>query len=129
MDTFDRTRHWRNLWARSCSSPLLAEEGWGEIIITGRSLAQIKETAAQLAAETKTQIFTPLGLDLNDPVNVQSAVAALVKQGRPVDFLLLNAGLVPFKAARAHCGGRRGISGPAHRPSPTGCRVAQYQPS
>jgi NAD(P)-dependent dehydrogenase (short-subunit alcohol dehydrogenase family) len=27
----------------------LAEEGWGEIIITGRSLARAQETAAQLA--------------------------------------------------------------------------------
>jgi len=75
----------------------LAREGWREIIVTGRSLARVQETAAQLAAETKTQIFTPLELDLNDPVNVRSAVAALVKQGRPIDFLLLNAGLVPFK--------------------------------
>jgi NAD(P)-dependent dehydrogenase (short-subunit alcohol dehydrogenase family) len=75
----------------------LPGEGWREIIVTGRSLARVRETAAQLAAETKTQIFTPLELDLNDPANVHSAVAALVKQGRAVDFLLLNAGLVPFK--------------------------------
>ena len=76
---------------------LLAAEGYREVIVTGRSVAQIKETAAQLAAETKRQIFTPLELDLNDPVNVHSAVAALVKEGRRVDFLLLNAGLVPYK--------------------------------
>jgi NADP-dependent 3-hydroxy acid dehydrogenase YdfG len=76
---------------------LLAAKGYREVIVTGRSLAQIKETVAQLAAETKRQVFTPLELDLNDPVNVHSAVAALVKQGRPIDFLLLNAGLVPFK--------------------------------
>ena len=38
----------------------LAEEGWSEIIITGRSLAKVQETAAQLAAETKKQVFTPL---------------------------------------------------------------------
>jgi NAD(P)-dependent dehydrogenase (short-subunit alcohol dehydrogenase family) len=76
---------------------LLAAKGYREVIVTGRSLAQIKETAAQLAAETKREIFTPLELDLNDPVNVHSAVATLVKQGRPVNFLLLNAGLVPFK--------------------------------
>jgi NAD(P)-dependent dehydrogenase (short-subunit alcohol dehydrogenase family) len=31
------------------------------------------------------------------PQSVQSALAAVVKRGRPVDFLLLNAGLVPFK--------------------------------
>ena len=76
---------------------LLAGEGWHEIIVTGRSLAGAQQAAAQLAAETKRQIFTPLELDLNDPVNVHSAIAALVKQGRPVDFLLLNAGLVPYK--------------------------------
>jgi NAD(P)-dependent dehydrogenase (short-subunit alcohol dehydrogenase family) len=76
---------------------LLAVKGYREVIVTGRSLAQIKQSAVQLAAETKRQIFTPLELDLNDPVNVESAVATLVKQGRTVDFLLLNAGLVPYK--------------------------------
>src|SRR5271166_6661447 len=75
----------------------LAGEGWREIIVTGRSLARVQETAAQLAAETKRQVFTPLELDLNAPTSVQSALAELVKRGRPIDFLLLNAGLVPYK--------------------------------
>ncbi|RKT13323.1 NADPH-protochlorophyllide oxidoreductase [Paraburkholderia sp. RAU2J] len=77
---------------------LLAGAGWREIIITGRSLAPTQETAAQLAAETKRQVFTPLELDLNTPASVQSALAELVKRGRPIDFLLLNAGMVPGKA-------------------------------
>jgi NAD(P)-dependent dehydrogenase (short-subunit alcohol dehydrogenase family) len=81
-------------YAAAC---LLAAKGYREVIVTGRSLAQIKETAAQLATETKRQVFTPLELDLNTPANVHSALAELVKRGRPVDFLLLNAGLVPFK--------------------------------
>ncbi|HTW34386.1 MAG TPA: SDR family NAD(P)-dependent oxidoreductase [Rhizomicrobium sp.] len=76
---------------------LLAQEGWREIIVTGRSLARAKEAAAQLAAETKKQVFTPLELDLDKPSNVQSALAELVKRNRPIDFLLLNAGLVPYK--------------------------------
>ena len=76
---------------------LLAEEGWREIIVTGRSLAGAQQAAAQLAAEHKTVIFTPLALDLDKPSSVQSAVAELVKRGQPIDFLLLNAGLVPFK--------------------------------
>ncbi len=76
---------------------LLAAEGYREVIVTGRSLARIQETAAQLAAETKTQVFTPLELDLDAPASVQSALAALVKRGRPIDFLLLNAGMVPGK--------------------------------
>ena len=32
---------------------LLAAKGYSEVIVTGRSLAQIKDTAAQLAVETK----------------------------------------------------------------------------
>jgi NAD(P)-dependent dehydrogenase (short-subunit alcohol dehydrogenase family) len=75
----------------------LAGEGWREIIVTGRSLARAKEAAAQIAAETKTQVFMPLELDLDKPSSVQSALAELVKRNRPIDFLLLNAGLVPFK--------------------------------
>ena len=75
----------------------LAGEGWREIIVTGRSLARAQETAAQLAAETKRQVFTPLELDLDTPSSVQSALAELVKRGRPVDFLLLNAGVIPGK--------------------------------
>ncbi len=77
---------------------MLDAEGCREVIVTGRSLARVQETAAQLAAETKTQVFTPLELDLNAPASVQSALAELVKRGRPIDFLLLNAGLVPTKA-------------------------------
>jgi NADP-dependent 3-hydroxy acid dehydrogenase YdfG len=57
----------------------LAGDGWREIIITGRSLSRIQETAAQLAAETKRQVFPPLELDLDDPSSVQSALAELVK--------------------------------------------------
>src|SRR5271169_2810422 len=77
---------------------LLAGEGWHEIIVTGRTLAGAQQAAAQLAAETKAQVvFTPLALDLDKPSSVQSALAELVKRGRPIDFLLLNAGLVPFK--------------------------------
>jgi len=76
---------------------LLAGEGWHEIIVTGRSLAGAQQAAAQLAAENKTVIFTPLELDLDKPSSVQSALAEFVKRGQPIDFLLLNAGMVPGK--------------------------------
>jgi len=58
---------------------LLAIGGYRQVIVTGRSLARVQETAAQLAAETKTQVFTPLELDLNTLSSVQSALAELVK--------------------------------------------------
>src|ERR1700683_546914 len=76
---------------------MLAIEGYREVIVTGRSLARVQETAAQLAAETQTQVFTPLELDLDTPSSVESALAELVRLGRPIDFLLLNAGMVPGK--------------------------------
>jgi len=76
---------------------LLATEGYHQVIVTGRSLARVQETAAQLAAETKTQVFTPLELDLDAPTSVQSALADLVRLGRPIDFLLLNAGMIGGK--------------------------------
>jgi NAD(P)-dependent dehydrogenase (short-subunit alcohol dehydrogenase family) len=79
------------------AASLLANGGWQEVIVTGRSLAKTRETAARLSAEAKKQVFTPLELDLNKAASARSAVAELVKRGRPVDFLLLNAGLVPFK--------------------------------
>src|SRR5258708_7753517 len=66
-------------------------------LVTGRSRAGAQKTAAQLAAENKTVIFTPLELDLDTPSSVQSALAELVKRGQPIDFLLLNAGMVPGK--------------------------------
>lgn len=75
----------------------LAGEGCGEIIITGRSLPRAKEAAAQLAAETKRQVFTALELELDSPASVQAALAELLRHGRTIEFLLLNAGLVPFK--------------------------------
>src|SRR5579872_3331305 len=77
---------------------ILAGEGWREIIVTGRSLGRARETAAQLAAETKKQVFTPLELELDKPSSVHSALGELDRRRRPVDFLLLNAGIVGGKA-------------------------------
>ena len=38
---------------------LFATEGYREVIVTGRPLARMQETSAQLAAQTKRQVFTP----------------------------------------------------------------------
>ena len=75
---------------------MLAIEGYRQVIVTGRSLPGSR-TAAQLAAETKMQVFTPLELELDTPTSVQSALAELVKRGQPINFLLLNAGIMGRK--------------------------------
>jgi NADP-dependent 3-hydroxy acid dehydrogenase YdfG len=59
------------------AASMLATEGYRHVIVTGRSLARVQETPAQLAAETKTQVFAPLELDLDTPSSVQSALPAL----------------------------------------------------
>jgi NAD(P)-dependent dehydrogenase (short-subunit alcohol dehydrogenase family) len=79
------------------AASMLAIKGSCQVIVTGRSLARVQESAAQLAAEIKTKVFTPLELELDTPTSVQSALAELVKRGQPIDFLLLNAGMVPGK--------------------------------
>jgi NAD(P)-dependent dehydrogenase (short-subunit alcohol dehydrogenase family) len=79
------------------AASMLATKGYRQVIVTGRRLTRVQETAAQLAAETKTRVFTPLELDLDAPTSVQSALAKLVRLGLPIDFLLLNAGLVGGK--------------------------------
>src|ERR1700761_2590894 len=84
---------------------LLAAKGYHQVIVTGRRLAQVQQTAAQLAAETKKKVFTPLELDLDKPSSVQSALDELVKRGQPIDFLLLHAGLVPFKQRKLPAAG------------------------
>ena len=85
---------------------LLAGEGWHEIIVTGRSLAGAQQAAAQLAAENKTVIFTPLELDLDAPSSVQSA-ACRAGQARAADrFPTAQCRIGPNQEARDHCGGR-----------------------
>jgi len=76
---------------------LLASNGYRQVFVTGRSLARVQETVAQLAAQTTKQVFTPLALELDEPTSVQSALAELERRGQPIDFLLLNAGMVPGK--------------------------------
>ena len=84
---------------------ILAGEGWREIIITGRSLADAQEAAAKLVAETKLQVFTPLELELDTPSSVQSILAELGKRGRSIDFLLLNAGIMGRKELKLTAAG------------------------
>jgi len=79
------------------AAPLLAAEGYREVIVTGRSLARIQEAAAQLAAETKRQVFTPLELDLNAPASVQSALASWSSEvGGAISYCSMP-GMVPGK--------------------------------
>jgi NADP-dependent 3-hydroxy acid dehydrogenase YdfG len=64
------------------SASMLAAERCRQVIVTGRSLSRVQETAAQLAAETKRQVFTPLELDLNAPASVHPIQRGAGRQSR-----------------------------------------------
>src|SRR5271168_4186791 len=75
----------------------LVEDGWSNVIVTGRSQPRVDEVVNRLTTDTGTQNITGIALDLNSFVSVKKAVDELVKRGVPIDFLALNAGLIPGK--------------------------------
>jgi NAD(P)-dependent dehydrogenase (short-subunit alcohol dehydrogenase family) len=79
------------------AASMLAAGGWRRDHRHRAQPGRARKRPLNFAAETKKQVFTPLELNLDTPSSVQSALAELVKRGQPIDFLLLNAGLVPFK--------------------------------
>jgi NAD(P)-dependent dehydrogenase (short-subunit alcohol dehydrogenase family) len=79
------------------AAKLLAQDGWGQVMVTGRSQSRVDEVVNRLKTDTGTQNITGIALDLNSFASVKKAVAELVKRGVPIDFLALNAGLIPGK--------------------------------
>ncbi len=77
----------------------LAMEGWSQVIVTGRSQAKVDEAVNRLKTDAGTKNFVGLALDLDSFASVKKAVAELVKGegGEHIDFLLLNAGMMPGK--------------------------------
>ncbi len=75
----------------------LAQDGWIHVIVTGRSQARVDEAVSRLKTDTGTQNITGIAVDLDSFASVKKAVAELVKRGVPIDFLVLNAGMVPGK--------------------------------
>lgn len=72
----------------------LANDGYGRVIVTGRSIERATNAAQDLAAKTGADIFEPLSLDLNNSQSVAAAIDALVDAGNQISALLLNAGMV-----------------------------------
>lgn len=70
----------------------LAEAGYNEVVITGRTLEKANAARTKLVDRTKRDVFRPVALDLGDPVSIEAAASALTKTG--VGALVLNAGLV-----------------------------------
>ncbi len=72
----------------------LANEGYGRVLVTGRTIEKATEAASALAQQTGSNVFRPLALDLNSTASVQVANAELARAGNQISVLLLNAGMV-----------------------------------
>ena len=69
-----------------------ANDGFGSIIVTGRTTARASEAAATLSERMSHGGFEPLALDLGDASSITTAAEALA--GRQLDVVVLNAGLL-----------------------------------
>ena len=77
----------------------LAEAGWGRVIITSRNDDKANGSRSQLIERTGRDVFEPLTLDLAHLDTVEKAAAQLASHGVEIDFLLLNAGILPGRDA------------------------------
>ena len=77
----------------------LAEAGWSRVIITSRNDDKANGSRSQLIERTGRDVFEPLTLDLAHLDTVEKAAAQLASHGIEIDFLLLNAGILPGRDA------------------------------
>lgn len=76
---------------------LLAEQGASLVIVTGRTAERAEEAARSLQADTGSNVFRPLALDLSDPASIAEAATTVAENDAVVDVLILNAGMVAGK--------------------------------
>ena len=72
----------------------LADDGYGRVIVTGRSSERAAVAARAMAARTGANVFEPMAMDLNSTKSVEAATAELARAGNQISTLLLNAGVV-----------------------------------
>jgi NAD(P)-dependent dehydrogenase (short-subunit alcohol dehydrogenase family) len=77
------------------AAALLADKGFSEVIISSRSAEKAAAALAALAERTGKDVFSYVVMDNGDLGEVDEAAETLADRGVNIDFLLLNAGLVP----------------------------------
>lgn len=75
----------------------LADQGYGRVIITGRTEDKAETARAQLVERTGKDVFETLALDNGHLNTVEEAAGRLAERGGKIDLLLLNAGLAPAR--------------------------------
>lgn len=72
----------------------LAADGYGRVIVTGRSIERALAAATAMAERAGSDVFQPLVLDLNSTKSVDAATAELTRARHQISALLLNAGVM-----------------------------------
>lgn len=72
----------------------LANDGYGRVIITGRSIERAAAAARAMSERTGSDVFQPLVLDLNSTSSVTAAASELARAANQISTLILNAGMV-----------------------------------
>ena len=72
----------------------LAKLGYGNIILATRTLEKADNTANHLRDRGFGDIFSSLAIDTSDVESARSAAEELIRAGRRIDLLILNAGSV-----------------------------------
>ena len=75
----------------------LAEQGYGRVIITGRTEDKAETARRALVDRTDQDVFEPLALDNGHLDTVDAAATRLADRGGRIDLLVLNAGLAPAR--------------------------------
>ncbi len=73
----------------------IAEEGYGQVIVTGRTKERARDARDRLMTRTKRNVFESLELDLDEIASAEAAAEALIERGGTIDLLVLNAGIAP----------------------------------
>ncbi|MEO1267419.1 MAG: SDR family NAD(P)-dependent oxidoreductase [Myxococcota bacterium] len=74
------------------AAALLAEDGWGNVILACRSLEKAEGARARLIERVGKDVFGLLAIDTSEVASAHEAADVLLERGEKLDFLLLNAG-------------------------------------
>lgn len=72
----------------------LAEAGWGRVVLGCRTEAKAEAARASLVERVGSDPFQELAVDVSSLESTNAAADELLRQGQPLDALLLNAGML-----------------------------------
>ena len=78
----------------------LAERGYGKVILACRTIEKAETARQQLVERVGKDVFDVLAIDVADLDASKRAAQTLIEQGRTIDLLVLNAGLIRQKLER-----------------------------